>query len=110
MRPAQEGRRGGSVRFAQGIQQLISTSPQNQAATVRSHTQLLFLDTTSLQPSSFSFHCNQAKCLAEAREAKVLGREVPSVTEKSFVTTSKVSPSLPSAVWLAVVVSSVSQA
>jgi hypothetical protein len=40
---------------------------------------------------------------------KVSAREEPSVTARFFVTTSKVSQSLPSAVSLAVVVSSVSQ-
>lgn len=44
-----------------------------------------------------------------AKEARVSARAAPSATERSCVTTSRVSPSLPSAVLLVVVVSSVSQ-
>ena len=39
------------------------------------------------------------RCLDEAKEEKVLEREVPSATEKSYETTSKVSPSLQSDDW-----------
>ncbi len=53
------------------------------------------------------FNQNSAKCQAEERAAKVLERVVPSVTGRSFVTTSRVLPSQPSDGWLAVVVSSV---
>ena len=44
-----------------------------------------------------------AICQDEAREAKVLEKVVPNVTERSFATTSRVSPSQPSGVWLVVV-------
>ena len=55
----------------------------------------------TLKPlSAFDFQT----CLAEAREAKVLERGAPSVTGRSFVTTSKESPSQPFDVSLAVVV------
>ena len=49
-------------------------------------------------------------CQAEARAVKVLEREAPNVTEKSFVITSKESPSQQSEDWLAEVVSNVSPA
>ena len=49
-------------------------------------------------------------CQAEEREEKVLEREAPNVTEKSFVITSKESPSQQSEDWLAEVVSNVSPA
>ena len=49
-------------------------------------------------------------CQAEARAVKVLEREAPNVTEKSFVITSKESPSPQSEDWLAEVVSNVSPA
>ena len=45
-----------------------------------------------------------------AKEARDSEREAPSVTGRFFVITSRVSPSPPSAVWLVVVVSSVSLA
>ena len=46
-------------------------------------------------------------CLEEEKEEKDSEREAPSVTVRSFVITSKVSPSPPSVVWLVVVVLSV---
>jgi len=49
-------------------------------------------------------------CLVAAKEAKVSEKEAPSVTERSFGTTFKASPSPPSVVLLAVAVSSVSLA
>ena len=49
-------------------------------------------------------------CQAEEREEKVLEREAQNVTEKSFVITSKESPSPQSEDWLAEVVSNVSPA
>ena len=51
-----------------------------------------------------------ATCQDEEREEKVLEREAPNVTEKSFVITSKESPSPQSEDWLAEVVSNVSPA
>ena len=100
MRPGEQGRRGGSVHLVQGH----STDIKRTARLSANHklAQLSILDSASPQLTIFSFHRNQSRCLAEAREAKDLEREVPSVTGKSFVTTSKALPSLPSAVWLAV--------
>ena len=47
---------------------------------------------------------NSETCLEEAKEEKVLERGALSVTGRFFVITSRVSPSLPSAVLLAEVV------
>ena len=49
-----------------------------------------------------------SSCLDEEKEERDLEREAPSVTERSYETTSKESRSQPSADWLAEVVSSVS--
>ena len=49
-----------------------------------------------------------SKWLVEAKEEKVLEKEAPSVTEKFYVITSKVSLNQLSVVWLAVVVYNVS--
>jgi len=46
----------------------------------------------------------ESTCLAVEKEARVSEREVLSATGRSFVTTSRVSPSPLSVVWLAVVV------
>lgn len=48
-------------------------------------------------------------CLAEAKEARDSAKEAPSVTERSFATTSRASRSRPFVVWLVVAVSSVSR-
>jgi hypothetical protein len=51
-----------------------------------------------------SYLNNSETCLAVAKEEKVLERGALSVTGRFFVITSRVSQSLPSAVWLAEVV------
>ena len=53
-------------------------------------------------------YIRKQKCLDEEKEEKDLEREAPSVTEKSYVITSKVSPNQLSVVSLVVVVSNVS--
>ena len=47
----------------------------------------------------------KATCLEEAKEERVLEKEAPKDTGRSCVTTSRASPSLPFAVWPAVVAS-----
>jgi len=68
-----------------------------------------FIHSSFVEEARSSYYCILLrKCLAVAKEAKVLERGAPSVTEKFFVTTSRESRSLPSVVWLAEAVSSVS--
>merc|ERR1712093_3700 len=76
---------------------LVFTSAQSVTSTLHHH----------LTPLNFYLY---STCLAVERAERVSARAAPSVTARSFATTSRASPSLPSAVSLAVVVSSVSRA
>merc|ERR1711939_380503 len=75
---------------------LVFTSTQSVTSTLHHH-----------PPLNFYLY---STCLAVERAERVSARAAPSVTARSFATTSRASPSLPSAVSLAVVVSSVSLA
>ena len=55
----------------------------------------------NLTSLSSSYEKSKTACLDVEKEARVSEKEVPSATERSFVTTSRGSPSQPSVVWLA---------